>query len=63
MRSRATGTRAVQHTHQALANGTSPAPTSVIGALVLAAGVATVGIISARAPEVAVGRGPARADA
>jgi drug/metabolite transporter (DMT)-like permease len=48
---------------QALANGTSPAPTSVIGALVLAAGVATVGIISARAPEVAVGRGPARADA
>jgi hypothetical protein len=48
---------------QALANGTLPAPTSVVGALVLAAGVATVGIITARRPEVAAGRAPTPADA
>jgi drug/metabolite transporter (DMT)-like permease len=48
---------------QALANGALPSPTSIAGALVLAAGVAVVGIVTARRPEVAVGRGAARAEA
>ncbi len=48
---------------QALANGTLPAPTAVIGAVVLAVGVVTVGIVTARRPEVASGLGPVRSGA
>jgi hypothetical protein len=48
---------------QALANGTLPAPTAVIGAVVLAVAVATVGVVTARRPEAATGRSPARASA
>lgn len=47
---------------QALAGGTLPPVTSVVGAFVLAAGVAIVGIVVARAPEAAAGSSaPARA--
>jgi drug/metabolite transporter (DMT)-like permease len=44
---------------QALASGTLPGAVSVIGALLLAGGVAFVGILAARAPEAVAGRGPA----
>jgi drug/metabolite transporter (DMT)-like permease len=48
---------------QALANGTLPALTAVIGAVVLALGVVTVGIVTARRPEVASGQGAVRSGA
>jgi drug/metabolite transporter (DMT)-like permease len=48
---------------QALANGTLPGPTSVVGATVLAGGVAAVGIAAARRPRAVTDAGSAHAPA